>query len=266
MVQQGIPENPTITDIKLYKGYNWIGYLPTTALHVADALSNLSAAKGDRLISQNGFTEYGDNGWEGQLTEMTPGVGYMYHRNADATTFRYAEQAADNTTEAASEAAIRKSASIQPWSYDIHKYPDVTTIIAKLYMTDEPAEQGRYTVGAFSGDECRGIGTIVGEKLFITVHGTVKENETITFRAYDETSGETLTVSETIVFQGQSLGNLDSPLQLHAQLTPTGINGISTMSDIRTIHTTGGNRLSRLQQGVNIVTKTDGSTVKVVVE
>ena len=266
LVQQGIPENPTITDIKLYKGYNWIGYLPTTALHVADALSNLSAAKGDRLISQNGFTEYGDNGWEGQLTEMTPGVGYMYHRNADATTFRYAEQAADNTTEAASEAAIRKSASIQPWSYDIHKYPDVTTIIAKLYMTDEPAEQGRYTVGAFSGDECRGIGTIVGEKLFITVHGTVKENETITFRAYDETSGETLTVSETIVFQGQSLGNLDSPLQLHAQLTPTGINGISTMSDVRTIHTTGGNRISRLQQGVNIVTKTDGSTVKVVVE
>ena len=197
---------------------------------------------------------------------MTPGVGYMYHRNADATTFRYAEQAADNTTEAASEAAIRKSASIQPWSYDIHKYPDVTTIIAKLYMTDEPAEQGRYTVGAFSGDECRGIGTIVGEKLFITVYGTVKENETITFRAYDETSGETLTVSETIVFQGQSLGNLDSPLQLHAQLTPTGINGISTMSDVRTIHTTGGNRISRLQQGVNIVTKTDGSTVKVVVE
>ena len=266
LVQQGIPENPTITDIKLYKGYNWIGYLPTTALHVADALSNLSAAKGDRLISQNGFAEYGDNGWEGQITKMTPGVGYMYYRNADATTFRYAEQAADNTTEAASEAAIRKSASIQPWSYDIHKYPDVTTIIAKLYMTDEPAEQGRYTVGAFCGDECRGIGTIVGEKLFITVHGTVKENETITFRTYDETSGETLTVSETIVFQGQSLGNLDSPLQLHAQLTPTGINGISTMSDVRTIHTTGGNRISRLQQGVNIVTKTDGSTVKVVVE
>lgn len=266
LVQQGIPENPTITDIKLYKGYNWIGYLPTTALHVADALSNLSAAKGDRLISQNGFAEYGDNGWEGQITEMTPGVGYMYYRNADATTFRYAEQAADNTTEAASEAAIRKSAAVQPWSYDIHKYPDVTTIIAKLYMTDEPAEQGRYTVGAFCGDECRGIGTIVGEKLFITVHGTVKENETITFRAYDETSGETLTVSETIVFQGQSLGNLDSPMQLHAQLTPTGINGISTMSDVRTIHTTGGNRLSRLQQGVNIVTKTDGSTVKIVVE
>ena len=38
------------------------------------------------------------------------------------------------------------------------------------------------------------------------------------------------------------------------------------MSDVRTIHTTGGNRISRLQQGVNIVTKTDGSTVKIVVE
>ena len=106
----------------------------------------------------------------------------------------------------------------------------------------------------------------MGEKLFITVHGTVKDNETITFRAYDETSGETLPVSETIVFQGQSLGNLDSPMQLNAQASPTGINGISTMSDVRAIHTTGGNRLSRLQQGVNIVTKTDGTTKKIILE
>ena len=266
LTQQGIPENPTITGVKLYSGYNWIGYLPTTSQSVATALSNLDAVKGDRLISQNSFAEYGDNGWEGQLTEMTPGEGYMYHRTGDATTFFYAENASGNAVDNTAGAAIRKSADIQLWTYDIHKYPDVTTIIAKLYMTGEPVEQGRYTVGAFCGEECRGIGSVVGEKLFITVHGTVKDNETITFRAYDETSGETLPVSETIVFQGQSLGNLDSPMQLNAQASPTGINGISTMSDVRAIHTTGGNPLSRLQQGVNIVTKTDGTTKKILVE
>ena len=266
LTQQGIPENPTITGVKLYSGYNWIGYLPTTSQSVATALSNIEAATGDRLISQKGFAVYGDAGWEGDLTEMNPGEGYMYHRTGDATTFCYAENAGGNAVDNAAGAAIRKSAAIQPWTYDIHKYPDVTTIIAKLYMTGEPVEQGRYTVGAFCGEECRGIGSVVGEKLFITVHGTVKDNETITFRAYDETSGETLPVSETIVFQGQSLGNLDSPMQLNAQASPTGINGISTMSDVRAIHTTGGNRLSRLQQGVNIVTKTDGTTKKILVE
>ena len=266
LTQQGIPENPTITGVKLYSGYNWIGYLPTTSQSVATALSNIEAATGDRLISQKGFAVYGDAGWEGDLTEMNPGEGYMYHRTGDATTFCYAENAGGNDVDNAAGAAIRKSAAIQPWTYDIHKYPDVTTIIAKLYMTGEPVEQGRYTVGAFCGEECRGIGSVVGEKLFITVHGTVKDNETITFRAYDETSGETLPVSETIVFQGQSLGNLDSPMQLNAQTSPTGINGISTMSDVRAIHTTGGNRLSRLQQGVNIVTKTDGTTKKILVE
>ena len=266
LTQQGIPENPTITGVKLYSGYNWIGYLPTTSQSVATALSNIEAATGDRLISQKGFAVYGDAGWEGDLTEMNPGEGYMYHRTGDATTFCYAENAGGNAVDNAAGAAIRKSAAIQPWTYDIHKYPDVTTIIAKLYMTGEPVEQGRYTVGAFCGEECRGIGSVVGEKLFITVHGTVKDNETITFRAYDETSGETLPVSETIVFQGQSLGNLDSPMQLNAQTSPTGINGISTMSDVRAIHTTGGNRLSRLQQGVNIVTKTDGTTKKILVE
>ena len=48
-----------------------------TALPVATALSQLEAAIGDRLISQNGFAEYGDDGWEGQLAMMNPTEGYI---------------------------------------------------------------------------------------------------------------------------------------------------------------------------------------------
>ncbi len=261
--QRGIPEHPSITAVNIYSGYNWIGYIPATDLPVSAALRSLDAAKGDRLISQTSFAVYGDKGWEGDLTTMTAGEGYMYHRTGAATTFCYSTEAVEPEDVVL---PVRHAKSVLPWTCDIHKYPDVTTIIAKLYMSDEPVEQGRYTVGAFCGEECRGIGSVVGEKLFITVHGTVKDQETITFRAYDETSGETLHVGETIVFFGQSLGNLDCPMKLNAQGTPTGITGISTMSDVRTIHSTGGNRLSRLQRGVNIVTKTDGTTVKIVVE
>ena len=107
---------------------------------------------------------------------------------------------------------------------------------------------------------------MVGDKLFITVHGAVKDNETISFRVYDETTGETLPVSETIVFEGQSLGNLKSPMPLHAETVTTGISGVATMYDVRTIHSISGKRLGGLQRGVNIVTKTDGTTRKLVVE
>ena len=264
---QGIPENPTITRLSLQKGYNWIGYLPMTALPVATALSQLEAAIGDRLISQNGFAEYGDDGWEGQLATMNPGEGYIYHRTADATTFCYTEDAGGNAVETVSAAAVRQSDSMEPsWSYDVHAYPDVTTIIAQLYIREQMAELDRYTVGAFCGEECRGIASVVGDKLFITVHGAVKDNETISFRVYDETTGETLPVSETTVFEGQSLGNLKSPMPLHAETVTTGISGVATMYDVRTIHSISGKRLGGLQRGVNIVTKTDGTTRKLVVE
>ena len=264
---QGIPENPTITSISLQKGYNWIGYLPMTALPVATALSQLEAVIGDRLISQNGFAEYGDDGWEGQLAMMNPTEGYIYHRTADATTFCYTEDAGGNAVETVSAAAVRQSDSMEPsWSYDVHAYPDVTTIIAQLYIREQMAELDRYTVGAFCGEECRGIASVVGDKLFITVHGAVKDNETISFRVYDETTGETLPVSETFVFEGQSLGNLKSPMPLHAETVTTGISGVATMYDVRTIHSISGKRLGGLQRGVNIVTKTDGTTRKLVVE
>lgn len=264
---QGIPENPTITSLSLQKGYNWIGYLPMTALPVATALSQLEAVIGDRLISQNGFAEYGDDGWEGQLAMMNPTEGYIYHRTADATTFCYTEDAGGNAVETVSAAAVRQSDSMEPsWSYDVHAYPDVTTIIAQLYIREQMAELDRYTVGAFCGEECRGIASVVGDKLFITVHGAVKDNETISFRVYDETTGETLPVSETIVFEGQSLGNLKSPMPLHAETVTTGISGVATMYDVRTIHSISGKRLGGLQRGVNIVTKPDGTTRKLVVE
>lgn len=267
MTLQGIPENPTTTSLSLQKGYNWIGYLPMTALPVATALSQLEAAIGDRLISQNGFAEYGDDGWEGQLAMMNPTEGYIYHRTADATTFCYTEDAGGNAVETVSAAAVPKSDSMEPsWSYDVHAYPDVTTIIAQLYIMEQMADLDRYTVGAFCGEECRGIASVVGDKLFITVHGTVKDNETISFRVYDETKGESLSVSETIVFEGQSLGNLKSPMPLHAETVTTGISGVATMYDVRTIHSISGKRLGGLQRGVNIVTKTDGTTRKRVVK
>ena len=97
------------------------------------------------------------------------------------------------------------------------------------------------------------------------ISGTVNNNEAITFRAYNDISGETLPVTETIEFHGQSLGYLDIPMQLHAQTT-TGIDTTVTMSDVRSIHSVSGNRINRLRRGVNIVTKANGTTVKIVVE
>jgi hypothetical protein len=107
---------------------------------------------------------------------------------------------------------------------------------------------------------------VIGGRLFITIHGTVADNEAILFRAYEQTTGRMLDISETITFQGQCLGELDSPMLLHAQTGTTSISGLADMSGVCAVYAADGKRLDRPQRGVNIVVMTDGTTQKVIVE
>ena len=265
-VLTGFACKPAETIVGLVEGWNWLGYVPTVALPMTIALENLEASDGDRIISlTKGFAVYDGNTWQNGF-EMEPGEGYMYHRMADATTFCYSDKdAAEQSRKRISVSKSQNYAQI-PWTCDIHHYPDVTTIIAQLYMEDRPLELGEYSVGAFCGQECRGVGKQVGDKLFITIHGTVADKESIVFCAYEHATERTLPISETIMFQGQCLGRLESPMPLHTQPMPTRIGELPDMSDIRAIYTPDGKRLSRLNRGVNIVVKNDGTTRKVVVE
>lgn len=262
--QYGLITTPSEKSVQLNGGWNWIGYLPKQALPVQAALGNLQAANGDRLISQNSFAMYGDNGWEGDLTVMRPGEGYMYFRASDGTAFNYSDNAAESKN--APAYVYKEAGSDSPWSCDIHRYPDVTTIIARLYLEDMPLDLAGYSVGVFCGQECRGVGRQVGDKLFITVHGDIKDEDTIGFRAYEHATGETLPVNETILFQCQMLGDLTNPMRLHIQPGATGVSDLPATSDIRAIYSPDGKRLSRLQKGVNIIVKTDGMTHKVSVK
>ncbi len=264
--QYGIITTPSEVSVQLTDGWNWIGYLPTQTLSVSTALSNMQVASGDRLVGHNSFAIYGDNGWEGSLEMMNPGEGYMYFRTADATAFNYPEKAGDEPLNV-NKPAMRDGGIDAPWSYDMHLYPDVTTIVARLYDGDKPLNLADYSVGVFRGDECRGIGKQVGDKLFITVHGTVADKEDIVFCAYEHVTGESLPISETITFQGQMLGDLTSPMELHVQSGATGISDIPALpEDARAIYSPAGKRLRHLQQGVNIIVNADGTTQKIIVK
>ena len=247
------------TPIQLYKGWNWLGYLPTVALPVETALENLDATEGDRIISQKGFAEYDDSAWQTDDEEgflMQPGEGYLYYAK-NAREFAYS-----SATEAPATGRRHSNSGEQvenPWLYDPHQYPDVTTIIAILNM---PAS---LSLGAFCGDECRGVGRWVGDKLFITVHGTSSSNETITFRTYDPTTGKELAVAEHITFQGQRLGSLSAPMLLHVQ-EATGIDELQPTAAPTRYYSPNGRPLSHPQQGVNIILSGDGSTRKVMIK
>ena len=230
----------TGTPIHLHQGWNWIGYLPVVYLNVNKALEHFSATAGDRILSQNGFAEYDGSTWVNDFL-MKPGNGYMY----------YAVESADLVySPVASSPALSKEYSQapqlpSPWTYDVHRYPDNTTLVARLCLDGQTCQQDDYVVGAFCSGECRGIGQVVGDRLFITIHGTVGSDETVTFAAYEPSTGMQLPVSETLPFQGQCLGSLAAPMQLHLATGIISIDQAGTSPNSSDVYTLSGQLVRR---------------------
>jgi len=79
----GVPVSPSIT---IEAGSNWIGYTGETTADIAVALTTLLGTsftpnEGDKIISQDGgFVIFNGSIWQGTLTQLTQGHGYVYVR------------------------------------------------------------------------------------------------------------------------------------------------------------------------------------------
>lgn len=193
--------------VVLKKGWNWIGSpVDDASTLIADLFSNLEPEEGDMLVGLDGFTQVNADGeWQGTLDRLIPGVGYMFFSNSDKE-FTYALLAADD------EAAGRMSAPADtPWAIDIHAYPSVMPLTASL--TDASADD--YVIGAFCGDECRGIGVTVGDAVMFNIHG--RRGDVITFRFMD--GARTLVSDTAISFNESPMGTFSDPYELHVSAT-----------------------------------------------
>lgn len=212
-VWTGSGSTPETTTISLHKGWNWIGYVPFGTHNVDTALANLTPSENDVVKCLDDFSTFTGGRWVGPLTQMRPGEGYMYYATT-AASFTYPATRVFPVTDEASpvRADLRK---VSPWNYDANGYPDNTTLIGRLYVDGVPTVAGTYTVGAFCGDECRGVGKYVNDILFLTIHGTISKDQNVTFKAWENATGNEYTIKETIKFQGQQAGSYQSPMALN---------------------------------------------------
>lgn len=223
---QGITVKPEENTISLREGWTWLGYLLTGEKPLSEALSALHPQENDVIKTQDAFAIYHGNQWVGTLENMKPGEGYLYYA-ANATTFNYPVQRVFPVSPKAGASAAA-TANYSPWNYDSHRYPDNTTLIGQLYANGSLALEGTYTVGAFCGNECRGIGKMLDNKLFLTIHGTIANNEQITFIAYENATGMEYNVSENVVFNGQQEGSYAAPYRLNVNNDANDIGKMST--------------------------------------
>lgn len=216
-VWNGNSSDPNDIIVKLHKGWNWIGYVPLGGHEVANALANLKPAENDVIKGIDDFSTFSGGKWIGTLTQMKPGTGYMYYAT-NATEFTYPMTRVFPIINEPSTARAAIT-NMTPWNYDAHGYPDNTTLIGRLYIDGAPTVEGTYTVGAFCHDECRGIGRYVGNVLYLTIHGTIRSDQKVTFKAWENVTGSEYDISETIKFQGQQVGSNQTPFALHTNGT-----------------------------------------------
>lgn len=216
------------TPVHLNKGWNWIGYVPISSTSVKDALAGITPGENDVVKTLDAFAIFSGGKWNGTLTTMNQGVGYMYY-SAQNTSFNYPLANVFIVEPVEVAKTVLYNVAVSPWQYDPNAYPDNKTIIADVYNESGKVLEGIYTIGAFAGEECRGIGTYVDGHIYLTVHGTIAHTESIAFKAYENATGNECSISETLIFDGMHIGSPASPYLLHVSST-TGIKNVGGTS------------------------------------
>lgn len=204
----GVKVNTDSTQIALKKGWNWIGYPASVAMEVNEAFANAEPDNEDYIVGQDGFAQYSDGRWIGTLETLEAGKGYMYHSKSDKE-FTY------NTAIYAKAPSVYRSSVVEetPWSVNMYKYPNIMCMIAELFIDDTVVDMENCIVGAFCGDECRGVGCYVNGEVMISIYG--EKNEDITFKVMGNDTERTFDVLENVSFTETLLGAVKQPYPLH---------------------------------------------------
>ncbi len=219
----GIIVEPSEFPIVLNPNWKWIPYSVSVPMDVTTAFAGFTPHDGDIVKSQEGFTQYYEGlGWSGSLNTMTPGEGYMYQNTSgEEKTLYY-----PTTGEAKGETKTNITSENNYWKPEVSKYPTNMSVIAVVDHSDEYD----FEVAAFSNGECRGsarpiyIDGLDKNILFLTIYG--EDNETITFRYYDTTSGEEYNISNSIIYSTDSIiGSVKEPYVIN--LIPANVNEIT---------------------------------------
>jgi hypothetical protein len=250
---------PSQHPITLGQGWTWIGYVPSTAMDVNVAMAGLTPTYGDKLKSQQGYSDYygEDYGWFGSLNTIEPGMGLMYYStNGEAVTFTYPDG------NKGGELKKNLTSENNHWKPNTHAYPDNMTVMAVVEIDDVELTSDNYELAAFAANgECRGsVKLTYAEPInrhlaFLTISG--KDTAELSFRLYDtETNMEYYDTKESLNFVANAIvGEADDLYTIHFRST-TGMDELAKSVQVYPNPVNAGERFS-----INI-TNDEKSTVR----
>ena len=133
------------------------------------------------------------------------------------------------------------------WSVNPYDYKYDMTVCAKVvYEGAEVSDYSNYEIGAFVGNECRGVGDVQTKDSYTWVYLRVRSNqasgEKLIFKLYDKSTGRTSVIkpSQVIAFSSQGMiGKPSSPVTLEKPsytLGDVNEDGIIDVADIVGVH------------------------------
>lgn len=200
--------------LDILPNWNYISYLGTVNLPIAEALAGFEAAEGDIIKSQDRFSMYGETtGWLGSLTYLEPGKGYMLF-SKNKTTLTYPDVAAGSTTRSGLMTRAASGMTEQGVSALSGQYATNMSVVAQV-AGNMPLHTGDRLL-AYAGGELRGEAVMTerpsdGEPLFFLSVGS-DGNENISFAL--ERSGEVIAqTSPMLDYAAHAVkGNTQQPL------------------------------------------------------
>ena len=220
--------NLSETPVELYEEWNWIAYTPLYTMSVGEALAGANPAIGDRIKSQTGIAIYGPNGWEGNLTALESGHGYLYYNSTSSyKTFVYPTQTRSNSgPRKAPRLMALARMNDQPTIFtpvDKHLYPDNMTMVVQL--TDGESVVDTCEVAVFIDGECRAATRSIDGLYYLIIAG---EGSNVPMEIVTCLDGRIVLLDNSHVFvSDDNIGDPWSPYVIDLQHLPDGISDIN---------------------------------------
>ena len=214
--------------VEIKNGWNWIAYTPLTTMPVNTALSGLDAERGDIIKSQTAMAIYGPYGWEGNLTALEGGHGYMYSSSdKQAKTFIYPDLSASAVGARLATTPTSPTPPTTPTAFtpvEPGLYPNNMTMVIQLREGSAVVDTAE--VAAFIGDECRGATRATGSGLYYLVITGEGSGLPMTLRTC--IGGQVVDIDDTLLFVSDgNIGTSWEPYVIDLQNVPVGITAVS---------------------------------------
>ena len=195
--------------VMIEHGWNWLPYTPLSTMVVDEALAGVQPKWGDIIKSQTGVSVYDIYGWEGTLTALEPGHGYLYYStDSTAKSFSYPDLTASvshmqrklmarSLTGGAGLTAQRSySANGLTAQRSYTAYPSNMTMTIRLM--DGEAVVDTCEIAAFIGGECRGAVRAHTDSLYYLVIAGDGAGQPMELRTV--INGEERVIDKTLTF------------------------------------------------------------------